>query len=54
MTKIYYNYIKLKIIKKFSKKKIENFEKTYGELTEGTVKTFLIDYKKSNFKILDI
>ena len=31
--------------------KIENFGKTFKKLTEGTVKGFLIDSKKSNFKI---
>jgi transaldolase len=31
--------------------KIENFGKSFDELTKETVKTFLIDSKKSNFKI---
>tara|TARA_Y100001958_G_C21075884_1_gene433842 strand:- start:146 stop:844 length:699 start_codon:yes stop_codon:yes gene_type:complete len=31
--------------------KIENFGKTFDQLTKETVKTFLIDSKKSNFKI---
>ena len=31
--------------------KIENFGKTYEKLTKETVKNFLIDSKKSNFKI---
>tara|TARA_S200000501_G_C20558475_1_gene627715 strand:+ start:28 stop:726 length:699 start_codon:yes stop_codon:yes gene_type:complete len=31
--------------------KIENFGKTFNQLTNETVKTFLIDSKKSNFKI---
>ena len=31
--------------------KIENFGKTYSELTKETVKAFLIDSKKSRFKI---
>ena len=31
--------------------KIENFGKTFNQLTKETVKTFLIDSKKSNFKI---
>ena len=31
--------------------KIENFGKTYKELTINTVKAFLVDSKKSNFKI---
>ena len=31
--------------------KIENFGKTFDELTRETVKAFLIDSKKSNFKI---
>ena len=32
-------------------KKIENFGKTFKDLTLETVKTFLSDSKKSNFKI---
>ena len=31
--------------------KIENFGKTFDQLTKETVKTFLIDSKKSNFRI---
>ena len=31
--------------------KIEKFGKTFDQLTKETVKTFLIDSKKSNFKI---
>ena len=31
--------------------KIENFGKTYDQLTKETVKAFLLDSKKSNFKI---
>ena len=31
--------------------KIENFGKSYKELTIDTVKAFLVDSKKSNFKI---
>ncbi len=31
--------------------KIQNFGKTYDQLTQETVNTFLIDSKKSNFKI---
>ena len=31
--------------------KIENFGKTYSELTKETVKAFLLDSKKSRFKI---
>ena len=31
--------------------KIENFGKTYEQLTKETVKTFLLDSKKSKFKI---
>ena len=31
--------------------KIENFGKTFDQLTRETVKAFLIDSKKSNFKI---
>ena len=31
--------------------KIENFGKTFDQLTKETVKAFLIDSKKSNFKI---
>jgi len=31
--------------------KIENFGKTFDQLTKETVKTFLIDSRKSNFKI---
>ena len=31
--------------------KIENFGKSFGQLTKETVKTFLIDSKKANFKI---
>jgi len=31
--------------------KIENFGKSFDQLTKETVKTFLIDSKKSNFKI---
>ena len=33
--------------------KIENFGKTFDQLTKETVKAFLIDSKKSNFKIND-
>ena len=33
--------------------KIENFGKTFHQLTRETVKTFLIDSEKSNFKIND-
>jgi transaldolase len=32
-------------------KKIENFGKTFDQLTKETVKAFLIDSRKSNFKI---
>ena len=32
-------------------KKIENFGKSYNQLTTETVKNFLIDSKKSKFKI---
>ena len=31
--------------------KIENFGKTFDQLTRETVKAFLVDSKKSNFKI---
>ena len=31
--------------------KIESFGKTFDQLTKETVKTFLVDSKKSNFKI---
>ena len=31
--------------------KIENFGKSFNQLTQETVKTFLVDSKKSNFKI---
>jgi len=31
--------------------KIENFGKTFDQLTKETVKAFLVDSKKSNFKI---
>ena len=31
--------------------KIEKFGKTFDELTKETVKNFLVDSKKSNFKI---
>ena len=31
--------------------KIENFGKTYQQLTKETVKTFLLDSKKSKFRI---
>ena len=31
--------------------KIENFGKTYEQLTKETVKTFLLDSKKSKFRI---
>ena len=31
--------------------KIENFGKTFGQLTKETVKAFLVDSKKSKFKI---
>jgi transaldolase len=31
--------------------KIESFGKSFDQLTRDTVKTFLIDSKKSNFKI---
>ena len=31
--------------------KIENFGKSFDQLTKETVKTFLVDSKKSNFKI---
>ena len=33
--------------------KIENFGKTFDQLTKETVKAFLADSKKSNFKIND-
>ena len=33
--------------------KIENFGKTFDQLTKETVKAFLVDSKKSNFKIND-
>ncbi len=53
-----YNYLQAKKIKchiitippKLIEK-IENFGKTYDQLTQETVNTFLIDSKKSNFKI---
>ena len=32
-------------------KKIENFGKTFEKLTKETVKTFLVDSRKSKFKI---
>jgi hypothetical protein len=32
-------------------KKIESFGKSFNQLTKETVKAFLIDSKKSNFKI---
>ena len=32
-------------------KKIENFGKTFDQLTKETVKAFLVDSKKSKFKI---
>ena len=32
--------------------KIENFGKTFNQLTKETVKAFLVDSKKSNFKII--
>jgi hypothetical protein len=31
--------------------KIENFGKSFDQLTKETVKVFLVDNKKSNFKI---
>jgi len=31
--------------------KIENFGKTFDQLTKETVKAFLVDSKKSSFKI---
>lgn len=53
-----YNYLQAKELKcdiitipPLIIEKIENFGKTYSELTKETVKKFLIDSKKSNFKI---
>ena len=41
-----YNYYTTSIIEK-----IEKFGKSFDKLTKETVKAFLIDSKKSNFKI---
>ena len=53
-----YNYIQAKqlgchiiTVPPATIEKIENFGKTFDQLTTETVKTFLIDSKKSNFKI---
>jgi transaldolase len=53
-----YNYIQAKqlgchiiTIPPSTIKKIENFGKSFDQLTKETVKNFLIDSKKSNFKI---
>ena len=53
-----YNYIQAKkigcniiTIPPLIIEKIENFGKTFNQLTTETVKAFLIDSKKSNFKI---
>jgi transaldolase len=53
-----YNYIQAKQIKchiitapPAIIEKIENFGKSFDKLTKETVKTFLVDSKKSNFKI---
>ncbi len=53
-----YNYIQAKhlgcqiiTIPPQTIEKIENFGKSFDQLTKETVKTFLIDSKKSNFKI---
>ena len=53
-----YNYIQAKqlgchiiTIPPSTIEKIENFGKSYDQLTKTTVKAFLIDSKKSKFKI---
>ena len=53
-----YNYIQAKQLKCHiitippkTIKQIENFGKSFNQLTRETVKTFLIDSKKSDFKI---
>ena len=53
-----YNYIQAKQVKCHIItvppeiiKKIENFGKSFDKLTKETVKTFLIDSKRSKFKI---
>ena len=53
-----YNYIQAKQLKCHiitippgTIEKIENFGKSFEQLTKETVKTFLVDSKKSNFKI---
>ena len=53
-----YNYLQAKKLKchiitipPVTIEKIENFGKTFDQLTKETVKAFLIDSKKSKFKI---
>ena len=53
-----YNYIQAKqlgchiiTIPPSTIEKIENFGKSFDQLTKETVKAFLVDSKKSNFKI---
>ena len=53
-----YNYLQAKQLKchiitvpPATIEKIENFGKTFDQLTKETVKAFLIDSKKSKFKI---
>jgi len=53
-----YNYLQAKQLKchiitvpPATIEKIEKFGKTYDELTKETVKAFLVDSKKSKFKI---
>ena len=41
----------MRILRIDSSAKIENFGKTFDQLTKETVKAFLVDSKKSNFKI---
>ena len=50
-TKIFCDIAEINQIKKFNKKKIEKFGKSFDQLTKETVKNFLFDSKKSKFKI---
>ena len=50
-TKIFCDIADLASIKKYNKLKIVNFGKSFNQLTEETVKAFLVDSKKSKFKI---
>ena len=39
------------VLHRYIREKIENFGKTFDQLTKETVKAFLVDSKKSKFKI---